>query len=395
MSLQEFTSSGPFGPQARPDQERSSPDSPFQETLDEPAAQEQAEQADLTSASGVYDAVPDDAATGPDLRAARRRAWSVIGLAIVVPAAVAALVAWQLFGGSDDPAPTITRVATTPTAAVAEQVSVADAAPVATATASAASAAVAQPTESPAASTTASVATTETTETTSEVAAPTTSSLVETTAAANVSTEQAVDLSALDPAARLAAWTDVQMIEVLPGETLWLMAQNYDTTVSAIATLNDVSDPTSLSVGQVLRVPVGFAEEIEPPADVVSASTETTEAESGGASVQAVTAAAPSAPDALRSWHTMASLVIEPGDSLASIAEANNTTVEALMALNGIAEPDKIFAGVALLVPVGYQGALDSTAFVADAAADSSVAATTDDMLEEETAVNNGDMLEE
>jgi LysM repeat protein len=42
---------------------------------------------------------------------------------------------------------------------------------------------------------------------------------------------------------------------VKPGDTLSAIAARYDTTVSAIAALNNISDPSRLRVGQVLLIP--------------------------------------------------------------------------------------------------------------------------------------------
>jgi len=43
--------------------------------------------------------------------------------------------------------------------------------------------------------------------------------------------------------------------------------------------------------------------------------------------------------------------VIRPGDTLSSIARRFNTTVEELVRLNNIANPDLIIAGETLLIP--------------------------------------------
>ncbi len=276
-----------------------------------------------------------------DMRAKRRRAWTVVGLAIVIPAAVAGIVAWQLFGSDAEPAPTVTRVTTTPAETETQTVQAATATPAAVA--------VTPTAATDAADTTASAAAT--TATTSET---TTSAAASTTAAAEA--ESAVDLSSLDPAARLAAWTEIETIEVLPGETLWLIAQNYETTISAIATLNNISDPSSLSVGQLLLVPVGFAEEIVETAAVVTGSADTDAAETGSTALTSGVAEDGSLPTDLANWHSIAPVLIEDGDSLEAIAIANNTSVEAIMALNGITDSNLIFIGEELLVPVGFQG---------------------------------------
>ncbi len=42
---------------------------------------------------------------------------------------------------------------------------------------------------------------------------------------------------------------------------------------------------------------------------------------------------------------------IQKGDTLSGLAKRYNTTVNALVILNGISDPDKIYAGETLLIP--------------------------------------------
>jgi len=394
MSLQEAASSGSFNPgaaqpsdQQRPalthqaaagaaagDQAVAEPTSPFGNPYDFPAT--------------AGEAFADDGA--PDMRASRRRAWTVIGLAIVIPAAVAGVIAWQLFGSGPEPAPTVTRVTTTPAAPVTSQVD--------TSAASSAVASTSAATDTP---TTSAATTTQA----ATVAASTEATVAEpTTGAAVVAAEEpAVDLSELDPAARLAAWTDLETIQVLPGETLWLIAQNYNTTISAIATLNNIADPSTLSIGQELVIPVGFAEDVVTTPAVADEGTESVAADEGSVAITAAVTEAPLASDELASWHTIAPVLIEEGDSLQAIALANDTTVEAIMALNGISDPNLIYVGASLLVPVGYQG--DAGVIVnseqnleLEAGAEATASETTEDLMEEEGTAASGatdDMMEE
>lgn len=389
MSLQEAAPSGPFG--AKPPSQAESPttDSPFQQPLDGPVDH-------AAMASPAYDDPSAVGSTDQELRSQRRRAWTIGAAAVVLPAVVAGVIAWQLFGGSSQPAPTITRVASTPTAATTEVATPTSAA--ATTTVAATTAATATPSVTP----TSSAA-----ETSTAAAGTTTAS----TAEAEPAPAPLVDLSSLDPEARLAAWTNIDVIEVLPGETLWLIAQNYDTTISAIATLNGITDPASLSVGQTLRIPLGFADEVtsstQAAATVESvAAAETVEADPASAAASTVETstavasnAAPALTDELANWHTIAVIPIEEGDSLAAIAEANDTTIEALMMLNGIADAGLIYVGDVLLVPVGFQPAVSVVSTVdsvttVDTMEEESLTAPSEQLLEEESATGD-DMLEE
>ena len=383
MSLQEAASSGSFNPSAAQPSNPPRAESPF----DPPPLNAAVDQSVADSPfANPYDYAPtaDDATTesgGPDLRATRRRAWTIIGLAIVVPMAVAAIIAWQLFGGEAEPAPTVTRIATTPAEQVADDVQVA-------AVATQPSASTASETSATPAEATASTATVAVTTASEDSAAAETTA----TAAAAVETSAAVDLSSLDPAARLAAWTDIQTVEVLPGETLWLLALNYDTTISAIVALNNLADPEMLSVGQLLMIPVGFAEEIvAEAAPAVESGSEAVETTDTSTVVSSAPLEAPTATDDLINWHTIAPVLVVDGDSLAAIAAANNTTVEALMALNGIADSELILAGTELLVPVGYPDGASVNSVAAGAPAAS------DEMMEEDgpAAADATDSMEE
>ncbi len=302
----------------------------------------------------------------------------MIGLAVVIPAAVAGIIAWQLFDGDAVPTPTVTRVITPPAQSVDVQAPTAAAIPAATST---------DLSESATALDTTVTVTAVTTSDTSE-------SEADTPIVAVAELAQAVDLSSLDPAARLAAWTDIERIQVVSGESLWLIAHTYETTVSAIATLNGITDSESLSVGQELVIPVGFGEEIVAAATPVAV-------DDGG-----TTTTTTSTSSDLDSWTNIASVTVEDGDSLDAIARANNTSIEAIMALNGLTNSNLIYVGDVLRIPVGYQGEvpgidLGTQKVVADTQVsertDEEVATPTthgDDMLAEDDEAGANDMLD-
>jgi murein DD-endopeptidase MepM/ murein hydrolase activator NlpD len=96
------------------------------------------------------------------------------------------------------------------------------------------------------------------------------------------------------------------------GETLYRIALRYGLTVDEIAQYNSILDPTNIQVGQRLLIP------------------------------RAVNAAS-----LLPSTH-----VVQPGETLRSIAELYGLSVEQLVALNAIANADTIYVGQVLnLVP--------------------------------------------
>jgi LysM repeat protein len=97
---------------------------------------------------------------------------------------------------------------------------------------------------------------------------------------------------------------------VQAGENLYRIAKRYGTTVDAIMMANGITDAHSLKVGQVLLIPVG-----------------------GGGTAGTGT------------------YVVQPGDTLYSIAKRHGSTVEAMAALNGLTPPYTIKVGQTLVVP--------------------------------------------
>lgn len=97
---------------------------------------------------------------------------------------------------------------------------------------------------------------------------------------------------------------------IQPGDTLGSIAQRFGTTVSTLAELNGISNPDKIYAGSTIRVP---------------------EKSGTGSSGQV--------------YYT-----VRTGDTLSEIAVKYNTTVNALVRLNGISDPDKIYAGTRLKI---------------------------------------------
>ncbi|WP_346910116.1 LysM peptidoglycan-binding domain-containing protein [Faecalicatena orotica] len=89
---------------------------------------------------------------------------------------------------------------------------------------------------------------------------------------------------------------------IQPGDTLSGIAQRYGTTYQTLATLNGITNPNLIYAGQTIRVP-----------------------EDGAPAARYYT--------------------IQPGDTLSGIALKFGTTVSALQRLNGISNPNLIYAG--------------------------------------------------
>lgn len=107
---------------------------------------------------------------------------------------------------------------------------------------------------------------------------------------------------------------------VQSGETLGGIAALYGTTTDAIVEINSLSDPDYLYVGQELLIP--GAAVVQP--DAVSA-----QPVAGGSSV-----------------HTVVS-----GDTIHAIAVQYDSSVEEIVALNGLSDPDFIYVGQSLQIP--------------------------------------------
>ncbi|WP_180366935.1 glucosaminidase domain-containing protein, partial [Oenococcus oeni] len=101
---------------------------------------------------------------------------------------------------------------------------------------------------------------------------------------------------------------------VASGDTLTSIAKAYGTTVSAIATANNISNPDYIYVGEVLTIGSSTS---------TSTSTSSTSSSSTSSSSKSYTVAS--------------------GDTLTSIAKAYGTTVSAIATANNISNPDYIY----------------------------------------------------
>lgn len=98
---------------------------------------------------------------------------------------------------------------------------------------------------------------------------------------------------------------------VQPGENLYRIGLKYNIDAATIAAYNGISNITLIYVGQSLRIP-----------------TNGTTTPGGGSTY-----------------------IVQPGDTLYTIATIFNTTVQALMSANGITDPNTIYIGQTLSIP--------------------------------------------
>jgi murein DD-endopeptidase MepM/ murein hydrolase activator NlpD len=151
------------------------------------------------------------------------------------------------------------------------------------------------------------------------------------------------------------------------GETLYSIAADYGVTVEAILALNDLDDPDYLRVGQRLIIPApgtapGTAESyaVQPgdTLDAIALYFGTTPAALVAANGlvnpgniyagQVLTLAGVSAPDRRVSGRTV---IVQPGDTLTTIALRYHTTLRALLAANRLENGDYAYPGLRILVP--------------------------------------------
>jgi LysM repeat protein len=108
---------------------------------------------------------------------------------------------------------------------------------------------------------------------------------------------------------------------VRPGDTLNSIAARFGVSPSALARANGISNPNKIYVGQRLVISGSAAPAPQPKPGTI--------APSGGV------------------------YIVQRGDTLAKIAARYHTTISALMALNGISNPNKIWVGQRLRVGKG------------------------------------------
>jgi len=99
---------------------------------------------------------------------------------------------------------------------------------------------------------------------------------------------------------------------VRSGDTLARIARNYGTSVAAIAQLNGISNINRIYVGQLLYIPTGTP---PPPTQIIT-------------------------------------YTVQYGDTLGRIARYYGTSVAALVSYNGIRNPNRIYAGTLLYIPI-------------------------------------------
>ncbi|WP_257613796.1 LysM peptidoglycan-binding domain-containing protein, partial [Oenococcus oeni] len=137
---------------------------------------------------------------------------------------------------------------------------------------------------------------------------------------------------------------------VASGDTLTSIAKAYGTTVSAIATANNISNPDYIYVGEVLTI-----------GSSTSTSTSSTSSSSTSSSSKSYTVASE--------------------DTLTSIAKAYGTTVSAIATANNISNPDYIYVGEVLTIGSSTSTSTSSTSSSSTSSSSKSYTVASEDTL--------------
>jgi len=143
---------------------------------------------------------------------------------------------------------------------------------------------------------------------------------------------------------------------VQAGENLYQIARRYNTTVTAIAQTNNITNPNLIFVGQVLTIPGTVAPTATPTSSIPTATPSGTVTpgtpQAPTATLQATPTLAPSpTPQPAPGGETIH--VVQPGENLFRIALRYNMTTAALAAYNGIPNPNLIYVGQRIRIPAG------------------------------------------
>ena len=97
-------------------------------------------------------------------------------------------------------------------------------------------------------------------------------------------------------------------VKIKKGDTLSEIAKKYGTSVSVLASINNIKDVDKIYAGNTIKIPTNNSSYIE--------------------------------------------YTIKKGDTLSEIAKEHNTTVKVLKELNNIANVNKIYAGDTIKIPI-------------------------------------------
>ncbi len=130
---------------------------------------------------------------------------------------------------------------------------------------------------------------------------------------------------------------------VRQGDSLWIIAKKYGTTVKRIQSLNGLST-TALTPGQRLKIKetASASPEAKTASETETSETEIAETDSESTSAWTADASSENDPQNFRTY------VVKKGDSPFTIAKQNNTTVDRLLQINHLSKRSTIYPGQTL-----------------------------------------------
>lgn len=163
------------------------------------------------------------------------------------------------------------------------------------------------------------------------------------------------------PVVTAPAETDTVAYTVKSGDTLSAIAKEYGTTVNEIASLNNISNPDLIYVGQYLLIPTTSKANVSTSSTYVVKSGDTLSgiANKFGTTYQKLAEINsianpnkiyPGQVLKINSTVSEQNYTVKSGDTLSEIAKKYNTTVDSLVSKNGIKDKNKIYVGQVLKI---------------------------------------------
>jgi LysM repeat protein len=129
---------------------------------------------------------------------------------------------------------------------------------------------------------------------------------------------------------------------VVKGDSLWTIAHKNHLTIAELAAANNLTDKAKLQLGQKLIIPAKG-----PPAAAASTKTASTTGAAANANTSAAT----------KTGNEPLSHTVRPGETLSAIAKRYGVKQGEVAVANNITDPQKIRAGMILIIPGGWESA--------------------------------------
>ncbi len=161
-----------------------------------------------------------------------------------------------------------------------------------------------------------------------------------------------------DPLVRLRDWPTLLTVDVALGDSLLGLAGDFSTSVEAIQLLNGLVEDDQIIEGQQLLIPLGFGDPLT-ATDVALGLPAAEESDADPVAEESLSAA-----ELLAMWPNVIDVVVEDGDTPGRIARRYDTTSEAVIAYNGLADAASLFLGATVTIPIGFTLSLEPGAIV-------------------------------